>query len=222
MQIDRLSLTLVALATLLTPAALHAQDPGADPAAAAQTAAMTPGVPHPQRQGYSQDSASGAPMDAQSMRDKQFVRKASEGGVAESELAKLALQKTGNDGVKTFAQQIVDDHAGQDSGMKPVAVSMGIMAPKRMDKPAQSEYARLATLSGPEFDKEYILFTVQDHRKKLHEFREEWISASDPELKDAIMKSGKVIHQHLAQVEKLAKDNGIELPPRPHPAPSAQ
>ncbi len=223
MRIDRLKLFLFAMAALAAPLMLHAQDPSSvDPAAAAQTAAMTPGAPRPQHQGYSQDSASGASIDAQSMKDKQFVRKASQGGVAEIELARLALQKSANDSVKTFAQKVVEDHTAIEDGMKPVAVSLGIMTPKRMDKPEQSEYDKLNTLSGTDFDKEYILFTALDHRKTLREFREEWIAASDPQLKDAIMKDGKIIHQHLVQAEKLAKDNGVELPPRPRPAPSAQ
>jgi putative membrane protein len=42
--------------------------------------------------------------------DRQFVKKAAEGGLAEVELGKLATERASSEEVKRFGQRMVDDH----------------------------------------------------------------------------------------------------------------
>jgi putative membrane protein len=221
MNLRPLRIALLGAVTWMIPAALLAQDPmSGDPStnpSALQN--LQPGVPRTQQPGHMQDSTGGT-TDPQTMRDKQFLRKASEGGLAEVELGKLALQKSSNDGLKTFAQKMVDDHTTLNDTMKPIADSLGAMTATHMNKMDQAEYDRLKGLSGDDFDKEYIAFMVKDHRVDLHEFRQESATAADPALKDATTKGAKVIREHLTMILKLASDNGVSVPRPEHPAPT--
>jgi len=158
------------------------------------------------------DSSSGLGNEAQTMKDKIFIRKASEGGMAEVQYGQLALQKSSNDAVKQFAQKMIDDHTMLNENMKPVADTLGVPAPKKLNKDDQVEYDKLSALSGPDFDKEYLTVMVKDHRKDLREFRDEETEANDPQLKDAVSKGETVISEHMRMVYQLAKANGVVFP----------
>jgi putative membrane protein len=158
--------------------------------------------------------------EGQVMKDKIFVRKAAAGGLAEVQFGQLALQKTTNDGVKQFAQKMVDDHTTMNNDMKPIADNLGVPIPKKMSKPDQAEYAKLSGLSGSDFDREYITVMVKDHRKDIRAFHEEASVANDPQLKDAVTGDTKLIWEHLVLAHKLANSNGIDIP-RPAPPPAA-
>jgi putative membrane protein len=203
----------------LAPFALFGQsDPSAMPPAAGGGA--QPGMPgaNPNASNSNpSDSSSGMGAEAQTMKDKMFVRKAAEGGLAEVQLGQLAEQKSGNDAIKQFGAKMVADHTMLNGEMKPVADNLGVQTPKKMSKKDQDEYDQLAALSGTDFDKAYLTAMVKDHRKDLREFREEAESAGDSQLKDVVMKAEDVILDHLRTVSKLARENGVEIPRGPRP-----
>ncbi len=166
-------------------------------------------------------SSLGAPgATGQQMQDKQFLMKAAQGGTAEVQLGKLAMEKGGPE-VKEFGQKMVDDHTQINKDMGTVADQMGVMLPKKMTKEDKAEYDKLEALSGDDFDKEYIAYMLKDHRQDMHEFRMEASSAGDQTLQAEVMKAGGVIRQHMQMVVKLAQEKGVPVPPRPaHPAPA--
>ena len=191
----------------LSPASTFAQN--TDP--------MTPSAPgvgpqRPQPGSSMQDSNGSLGTTADTMKDKMFLRKAAAGGLAEVELGQLASKKAQSPDVKAFAEKMVADHTAINEQMKVLADAMSVPFPKKMNKEDQAEYDKLNSLSGPDFDTEYITFMVKDHHKDLREFHEEAQYASDPNLKEAVMKAGRVIHQHTKMVDKIAKDKGIPVP----------
>lgn len=198
-------------ATVLCPVALIAQDPMGPPASNTQ-----PNMPQQTRPSTSmQDSTGiGNSETSQIMKDKIFLRKASEGGMAEVKLGELASQKASSQDVKDFGQKMVTDHTQLNNEMAPIAQSMGVKAPTKLNKEDQAEYDKLNGLSGDDFDKEYLTFMVKDHHKDLREFRQEEASASDPTLKAAVEKGSKVIYEHMTMVDKLARDKGVAMPGR--------
>jgi putative membrane protein len=99
-----------------------------------------------------------------------------------------------------------------NDSMKPIADNMGVALPKKMNKKDQDEYDKLNALSGADFDKAYLTAMVMDHRKDMHEFRMEEMQASDPALKDAVIKGETVIGEHMRMVNGLAKANGVDVP----------
>ena len=152
----------------------------------------------------------GAGDSPQGSRDRLFLHGAAEGGMAEVQLAQLALQKSSNDDVKKFAQKMVDDHTALNDSLAPFAKSMGAKPPKKLAKGDQTELAKLSGLSGRDFDKEYLAYMVKDHRKDLADFHQEAQTASTPDLKAAVAKGEATVHEHLDMVQKLAQANGAE------------
>jgi putative membrane protein len=145
---------------------------------------------------------------SQQQADKKFVQGALQGGMAEVELGKLALQKSSNEEVKKFAQRMVDDHTKLGEDMEPIAVQLGVKLPDGLSKKDQALRAKLQELSGAQFDKAYIHAMVKDHQKDLQEFKSEAQSAVNSALKSAAQKATPIIQSHLEQIEQIAKSSG--------------
>jgi putative membrane protein len=209
MKFNQMRIIMLGTVSALSPVVLAAQDPM--PSTASQGNRPTqqqPGSP------AMQDSGNNANDMAQNMKDKTFLRHAAEGGMAEVQLGQLAVQKASSDDVKAFGQKMVDDHTMLNNEMAPIADSMGVRAPKGLNKEAQAEYNKLNGLSGTDFDTEYLTAMVRDHHKDLHEFREEAASTTDATLKAAVEKGQSVIREHTMMVDKLAQSKGIAVPQR--------
>ncbi len=161
-----------------------------------------------------QDSAPNSGTSGQMMKDKIFLRKAAEGGMAEVQLGQLASEKASSQEVKDFGAKMVTDHTDLNNEMKPIAESMGVMLPKKLGQKDQAEYDKLNGLSGNDFDTEYLTYMVKDHHDDLREFRMELASTTDPTLKTAVEKGAKVIREHAHMLDSLAKSKGVAVPSR--------
>ena len=221
MNFNRTRIIMLGAATLLSSSVLFAQtDPMAMPSSAAQ-ANQQPGQQSTTTS--MQDSADNAGDVGQIMKDKMFLRGATEGGIAEVKFGQLAVEKATSDDVKAFGQKMVDDHTTLNNEMAPIADSMGIMLPKEMNKADQTEYDKLKEMSGNDFDTAYLTLMVKGHHRAMRDFRLEALSVTDPALRAAVLKGEGVIHEHLVLVNKLAREKGVPMPgrgSRPTPPPT--
>lgn len=135
--------------------------------------------------------------------DSAFAMKAAVGGMAEVKMGELAAEKASNQDVKSFGQQMAQDHARANDELKQLASSKGITLPTDLDAKHQATYDRLSKLSGPEFDRAYMQEMVKDHKEDVNEFRRESKSGSDAELKAWAAKTLPTLEGHLKQAETV-------------------
>ena len=133
--------------------------------------------------------------------DSTFVTKAAEGGIAEVKLGTLAKEKASDAAVKTFGQQMVDDHSKANDELKSLASSKGITLPNDMNAKEKADYDRLSKLSGAEFDKAYMRLMVSDHRTDVNEFRHESEHGADADVKAWAAKALPTLEHHLQMAE---------------------
>ena len=218
-------------AMIAMPLSLMAQIPGTMnsagmPVADGPSKAVSQSSPGMSNAGGSmQDSTmagNGMSTDLSLAKDKMFVRHAEEGGLAMVQLGQMAKTKASSDDVKQFGQTMIDDHTKLNTDLAPIADSLGVEIPVRLNRTDQDEYNKLNGLSGPAFDKEYLSYMLKDHRKDLHDFRVIDRTTPDPDLKDTVDNGIKVIALHLYLVNKLAVANGVPGAFKPTiPAPPA-
>jgi putative membrane protein len=134
--------------------------------------------------------------------DKQFLTKASQSDFTEIKFSQLALEKSTNPTVKSFAQRMVMDHQKLEAEMKPLADQAGVTPVTELDAEHQQKYDVLNQLSGTEFDKTYMTGMDQDHHIALNLFKSEESSAADSKLKATVAKGTKVIAQHTSMADK--------------------
>ena len=202
-------------AVVLLPSMLVAQTDTSLSPQPDQQSTMPATGPQPAAGPSSMRETLGAPgQTGQQMADKAFVRTATEDGIADVMLGRLAVEKGGLD-VKTLAQKLVDDHTAINKELATVADALGVLLPKKMNKDDQAEYDKLNGLSGKDFDTEYITFILKAHWKKLHDFYMEASVAADPGLAAAVVEAMRTMRDHLGLIAEVAKQDGITLPPRP-------
>lgn len=157
----------------------------------------------------------GAPgQNGQQILDKQFLRSAAEGGLAEVKISTLATEK-GTSDIKDLAQKMVADHTVMNADLASVADSLGVLLPKKLNHEDQAEYDKLNGLSGKDFDTEYVTYIAKSHWQDAHNYRMEASIAVDPDLQSEVIKSLGMMREHIGLIVKTATAEGIPMPERP-------
>ncbi len=157
----------------------------------------------------------GAPgQNGQQILDKQFIRTAAEGSIADIKLSTLATEK-GSPEIKDLAQKMADDHTQMNKDLESVADALGVMLPKKPSKDQQAEYDKLKGLSGKDFDTEYVTYLAKTHWQDVHNYRMEASVAVDPDLQSEVVKALGTMREHIGLINKAATAESITLPQRP-------
>ena len=146
---------------------------------------------------------------ANGMQDKDFVKSALQGGMAEVQLGQLAAQKGSSDDVKQFGQHMVADHTRLGDAMKQVAQQLGVNPPKDVSKKDKQLMAKLDGLSGTQFDNAYIEAMVKDHKKDSEDFKSEAQQSQNPAVKQIAQQGDQVVEQHLQMINEIAKSHNL-------------
>jgi putative membrane protein len=141
--------------------------------------------------------------------DRIFLTEADEGNSAEIAASQMALKKAKDEDVKTFAQQMITDHQKLRSDMAPLAQKLGVTTPQPLNPTHKAESERLASLSGSDFDKEYIKAMDLDHHKMLGMFKNQAAATTDADLKAAISQGETAIQHHTEMADQISQKLGV-------------
>jgi putative membrane protein len=144
-----------------------------------------------------------------SMADKQFVKKAAQGGMAEVQLGQLAKEKGSSDAVRQFGQRMVDDHTKANDQLKQLAANKDVQLPSTLDAKDEATKTKLSKLSGEAFDRAYMKDMVTDHTKDVSEFKHESESAKDPDVKNFASETLPTLEDHLKSAKSV--DSGLKM-----------
>jgi putative membrane protein len=141
--------------------------------------------------------------------DRKFAMTAAMGGMAEVEMARLALTKASSDAVKQYAQKMIDDHTPANAELMQIASSKGLTLPTAPDAKHRAMMAKMEKLSGAAFDREYVMMAGhKDHEKMEKLFRDESMRGRDADLKAFAAKTLPVVQQHLQMARDLHTQMG--------------
>jgi putative membrane protein len=136
--------------------------------------------------------------------DRKFAITAAQGGMAEVEMSRLALQRASSDAVKQYAQKMIDDHTAANAELMQIASTKGITLPTVPDAKMRAMMAKLEKLSGTAFDHEYVMHAGhKDHAKMEKLFRDQSTRGRDADLKAFAAKTLPVVQQHLQMAREL-------------------
>jgi putative membrane protein len=131
-----------------------------------------------------------------------FVKKAAQDGMTEVEAGKVALAKSQDPSVRSFAQRMVDDHSKANAELSSIATAKGIDVPKELDAEHQTMVDALSAKSGSDFDREYSQHMNMDHHKAIALF-EGASRSSDADLARFARKTLPTLKQHKELAETL-------------------
>lgn len=96
--------------------------------------------------------------------DGDFVHDVAIMNMAEIELSRMALNKSTAPDVKTFAQQLIDDHGAAADKLKSVASASSIEWPTQLDEKRRKDADELTKKQGTDFDRDYLEAIVHGHQ----------------------------------------------------------
>ena len=140
--------------------------------------------------------------------DKSFITDASQGDLNEIKLSQLALTKSSNAAVMSFAQKMVDDHTMLETKMKPFADKAGVAPATELNSEHQAIYDKLNGLSGADFDKAYVDAMDKDHHEDLTKFKNQVSSTKDVEFKKTVAQGEKVVAMHTKMIDGISRKMG--------------
>lgn len=136
--------------------------------------------------------------------DKSFLKDAAEGGNAEISASRIAAAQSANADVKTFAQQMVDDHGKVGAELKGLAEQKGV---KVSDTPSATKKVEIKMLSerkGASFDQHYAdAIGVKAHQDTIKLFQKEVDKGSDADVKAWASKTLPALQHHLEMAQAL-------------------
>ena len=141
--------------------------------------------------------------------DQRLLGDLAQANLDEVAAAQVAQQKSQNDQVKNFAQQMIADHGQALKDVQALAQSKGVTLPTAPDSKQQAMDQQLNALSGAAFDRAYLKRAgVAAHKQAHAMLARAQTRATDPDLKALIAKMQPTVDQHLATVQQLASSAG--------------
>jgi putative membrane protein len=124
-------------------------------------------------------------------------------------------ERSGTAHVKDYAKTLVSDHQSADKDLTAFAKQHKLMtipadkpmtdADRQDDKDMTASMARLKTLKGAEFDKQYLTMMVSGHDKELTKIDVAISGATDADLKSMLQSVKPVLQRHADQARDLEK-----------------
>jgi putative membrane protein len=136
--------------------------------------------------------------------DRTFLNQAVDGGMAEVELGRLALQKAADTAVKRFGQRMIDEHSKANDALRQLAAREGVDLPKAPSERNRDWKRRLAGLSGSSFDRAYMSDMVTDHEEEVAAFQRESNWARDPQVKSFATRCLPALREQLKNAQEIS------------------
>jgi len=152
-----------------------------------------------------QAHAAGGAANAETDGAKNFVQAAAMSDLFETQSSRLALTKTDDDDIRSFAQRMISGHNDSSTKLKSIVKDQKIDAtmPETLDQEHQDKMKRLQGLSGLEFDREYARIQQDTHMKALKLMRTYSESGENAALKQFAADTSTVVQGHFRQAQNL-------------------
>jgi putative membrane protein len=143
-------------------------------------------------------------------KDSSFIKEASQGGMAEIELGKLAADKAQNADLKQYGQHLQQDHTKANQELAQIAQRSGVTLPAELNHKENREADKLQEKTGAEFDKAFAEYAIKDHEKDIDRYQKALRDTKDADLRAWIEKNLPVLQQHLQMARNVGATVGVD------------
>jgi putative membrane protein len=135
--------------------------------------------------------------------DQQFMLTAASVGTAEVDMAELAERQGGDPAVKAYGHRLAQTHARINDELSLLAERKHVNLIHAMDPANRTLYEELTHLSGPLFDREYLLAQINMHRMGDGLYESEAQAGEDADVKAFAARNAPVGVEHLQLAQTL-------------------
>jgi putative membrane protein len=147
------------------------------------------------------------------MSGQQFLQHLAMANQMEIDMAQLAEQKSSNQQVKDFARALQQDHSKAQDAVQQMAQeeNLSVAAPGADQKSGKEAMMKqkMQSLSGAEFDKEFIRHQVMNHQREVAQLQRISQSGADPNSQQLAQQLLPDMQKHLQTAQQLAQQLGV-------------
>lgn len=169
----------------------------------AQTVQTPPRQSQPQAQGAGSDQQG----SAQQSSEQDFVRRAAIANLMEIQSSRLALQRSQNQDIRDYAQQMIRDHQTTMSGL--TRAGQGIATPESLTGEYRSLLRELRR-AGQNFDREYVDLQIDVHEDTIDLFEQYAKSGNNSTLQQFAQQTLPTLRNHLRSAQELSASANLQ------------
>ena len=144
-----------------------------------------------------------APAPRGSLSAEEFARRDAQAQIFEIAVSQLILDKSEDQGVRAFAEQMVTAHTASLEKLRTAAGTMAALLPTALDSIQQTTLFRLENISGMKFNLEYMQMQIDGHKAALELNRRYASGGTDPALRQYASESVPMIQSHLTMAQQV-------------------
>ncbi len=144
-----------------------------------------------------------APATRASLSAEEYARRQAQGELFEIAISQLVLDKSEDQGVRAFAEQMVTAHSASLEKLRTASGTMAALLPTALDSTQQTALFRLENISGMKFNMEYMQMQADGHKAALDLNRRYASGGTDPALRQYASDSVPMIQDHLNMAQKV-------------------
>jgi putative membrane protein len=149
---------------------------------------------------------------AQKVSDSDYVTKTAMSDMFEIQSSELALKKSSNPAVKSFAEHMIKDHTASTQELTKLVQqsNLNLAPPTTLDEKHKKMLHKLQNASSAEFDRAYTKMQVKGHQQALELQKAYSMTGDNPKLKQFAGKATEMVQMHLSMAEKLSQSMAME------------
>jgi len=144
---------------------------------------------------------------AQADSPRRFLQNALQGANSEIMLGRMAAERARSPAVREFGQTLVSDHQQARQELRDLGRDFGLRPGWQPSDEARDERQKLDGLRGRDFDREFVRFMIDDHRKDISEFRDE-ANEQHGRVSDLARNQIPTMRNHLRMAIALERSDG--------------
>src|SRR5438034_145503 len=156
-----------------------------------------------------QDTTTTAPsvMDATAeVKAKSYVQQTTVDDLFAAQSSELALQKSKNPQIRSFAKNVLKDHQDSSRELKQTLEVAKVDAPpaNALDPEHQQLIDSLKSSSGGEFDRKYLKMQMEGHQQALETQVDYRLHGDNPKLQDYAARASTMVQSRMGQLGKIS------------------
>lgn len=144
--------------------------------------------------------------------DPMFFNMAYNANQTEIDISKMALTHSQNPKVKAFAQKMIDAHTTAQTKLSQYVNSKNGSLPNQLNDTHQAMVNRLQSLSGPDFDREFLNDQVSAHKATISDFQTEAQCGQDADTRNFARNMIPELKSHLQTATQLRQNTPYVRP----------
>jgi len=142
-----------------------------------------------------------ATMKSSNVTAAEFVTQAANSDMFEIQSSQLALTKTQDEPIRSFAQHMVQDHTAARDKLKDAA--QGQTVPSALDQEHTQMLQQLQQAAGNEFNRSYVQMQSDGHQKAVTLFESYAQTGDNDQLKQFAQQTAPTLREHLQQITQI-------------------